>query len=169
MRTAKVTAFYKTEAFPAFFAAISASFEDDFQHRRNGHFGARDGHYDSNDHRERKNDGFRAVRELPFSPPPYPRRAYRQIVEDPEALARCRNARNVYLHIVRKKFTTSFGQRPASMSGLAAPFTFLPFYFFPILLRPGPAGQAASMAALPLESRLDKIICQEWCYLHDFQ
>lgn len=68
-------------------------------------FFARDGHYDSNDHREHQKDRFRVVRKLPFSPPPSPRRAYRQKTEGRKALARGRKARNVYLYIFGKYFT----------------------------------------------------------------
>ena len=104
-RGTKVTTFYKTGTFSAVFAAIFGSLEDYFPGRRDGHFDARDGHYDPNDHRERKNDGFRAVRKLPFSPPPSPRRAYRQMAGGQKALAGRPNAQNVYLYILGKIFT----------------------------------------------------------------
>ena len=59
VRAVKVTTFYKIEVFGVFFASISGSDEDGFLGHRDGHFSARDGHYVSNDHRERKNGGFR--------------------------------------------------------------------------------------------------------------
>ena len=52
MRVEKVTDFYKMGAFSTFFAAILVTKEVGFQGHRDGHFFARDGHYDSNDHRE---------------------------------------------------------------------------------------------------------------------
>ena len=104
-RGTKVTIFYKTGAFSAFFAAISGSSEDDFRHRRDGHFFARDGHYDSNDHREHWNDGFRVVGNFSFSPPLSPRSPHRQITEAPQPLVRCRNTENVYLYNIGKIFT----------------------------------------------------------------
>lgn len=97
--------FYKTEAFIAFSAAIFGSSETGFRSHKDGHFFAHDGHYDSNDHREHQKDRFRVVRKLPFSPPPSPRRAYRQKTEGRKALARGRKARNVYLYIFGKYFT----------------------------------------------------------------
>ena len=51
-RGAKVTTFYKIGIFDVFFAAIFGAGRVDFWSRRDGHFFARDGHYDSNDHRE---------------------------------------------------------------------------------------------------------------------
>ncbi len=102
VRGEKVTMFYKVGAFCTFFAAIFGSFEVGLRSRR-------DGHYDSNDHRERKNDGFRVVRKLPFSPPPPPRRAYRQVVDGQKALARRLSTENVYLYILGKNFTNMMG------------------------------------------------------------
>ena len=42
---------------------------------------------------------------MPFSPPQYPRRAYRQKPEARKAPVRCPKAPNVYLYIIRKIFT----------------------------------------------------------------
>ena len=119
-RAAKVTTFYKIRAIIAFFAAISASYEGDFQRHRDGHFCARDGHYVSNDHRERKNDGFRVAGKLPFSAPQHPRRAYRQTADSRKALARCRNGRNVYLCNIRKNFTIQLRELSVSLSSQGA-------------------------------------------------
>ena len=104
-RAVKVTIFYKKEAFSTFLLSIFGSSEDDFSGRRDGHFCARDGHYDSNDHREHLNGRFQGRHILPFSPPLPPRRAYRRVTEAPDALARWRNDRNVYLYIFGKIFT----------------------------------------------------------------
>ncbi len=109
VRAVKVTTFYKTGVFSVSRAAIFGFFGDGFQGRQDGHFFARDGHYDSNDHRERENDGFRAAVTLPFSPPPSPRRAYRQNTEGQKALARRLNTGNVYLCNIRKIFTMPVG------------------------------------------------------------
>ena len=113
MRAAKVTTFYKIAAFSTLFGPIFGPCKSGFQHRRDGHFFARDGHYDSNDHREHFKGRFRAVRKLPFSPPPPPRRAYRQNTEGRNAIVRRPNAPNVYLYIIRKIFTIPSGELSA--------------------------------------------------------
>ncbi len=120
-----------------FFTAIFGFYGDGFQSCQDGHFFARDGHYDSNDHREHFKGRFRAVRKLPFSSSLYPRRACRQTMEFLKALARHKNTENVYLYIFRKNFTIRIDKLAISMSGRAisicmrgALFTFLPFYFF---------------------------------------
>ena len=60
-RAAKVTTFYKIAVIGTFLAAISSFFGADFRSRRDGHFFARDGLYDSNDHREQKKGRFRVA------------------------------------------------------------------------------------------------------------
>ena len=61
VRAAKVTVLYKIGIISTSFAAIFGSCEVGFRGRRDGHFRARDGHYDSNDHREHFKGRFRAV------------------------------------------------------------------------------------------------------------
>ena len=120
VRAVKVTVFYKIGAFSAFRTAIFGFFEVGFRGRKDGHFRARDGHYDSNDHREHEKGRFRVVRKLSFSAPLPPRRAYRQTTEGRKALARCRSTENVYLCNIGKILTTPAGR-------LMARRNFLPF------------------------------------------
>ena len=116
-RVVKVTVFYKTGVIGDCFAAISGSSEVGFRSRRDGHFFARDGLYDSNDHREHPKGRFRVVRKWPFSAPLSPRRAYRQTMEGciaPRPTPKCTkcifihyrifftSATNIHLAIIRK-------------------------------------------------------------------
>ena len=134
-RAAKVTTFYKIAAFRTSRAAIFGSFGDGFPRRRDGLFFARDGHYDSNDHREHRNDGFRVARKLPFSPSPPLRRAYRLTTEGLSTPARCRNAENVYLCNIRKIFTMRSSKQPVCVSSQEAPPTQGPPFAFLSLAR----------------------------------